>query len=152
MPFVSSIFCVVSLESILNSVLSTKVNWNWISTTWEMISTHCGTYSLSLWAVALLAIALQAEKKELSSSCFSALLSVKGSLIKFCAAAEKCYCFPRNMDCLLRLVIVKLSYFRYGNVFLVIWYQFLNLESTPEVVFYIVKRWCVTENFKTFKL
>ena len=108
---------------------------NWISTTSEIISTHCGTYSLSLWAVALLAIALQAEKKELSSSCFSALLSVKGSLIKFCAAAEKCYCFPRNMDCLLRLVIVKLSYFRYGNVFLVIWYQFLNLESTPEVVF-----------------
>ena len=83
--------------------------------------------------MALLAIALQAEKKELSSSCFSALLSVKGSLIKFCAAAEKCYCFPRNMDCLLRSVIVKLSFLRYGNVWLDIWYQVLNLESKLEV-------------------
>ena len=81
--------------------------------------------------MALLAIALQAEKKELSSSCFSALLSVKGSLIKFCAAAEKCYCFPRNMDCLLRSVIVKISFWRYDNitVCLGIWYQVLNLES-----------------------
>ena len=38
--------------------------------------------------MALLAIALQAEKKELSSSCFSALLSVKGSLIKFCCCRK----------------------------------------------------------------
>ena len=128
------IFLCVSLEPIVNSVLSAKVNWNWISTTSEMISTHCGTYSLSLWAVALLAIALQAEKKELSSSCFSALLSVKGSLIKFCAAAEKCYCFPRNMDCLLRSVIVKLSFLRYANMCLGTWYQVLNLESKLELV------------------
>ena len=134
LPFVSSIFFCVSLEPILNSILSARVNWNWISTTLEIISTHCGTYSLSLWAVALLAIALQAEKKELSSSCFSALLSVKGSLIKFCAAAEKCYCFPRNMDCLLRSVIIEISFLRYANVCLSIWSQVLNLESKLELV------------------
>ena len=134
LPFVSSICLCVSLEPILNSVLSTKANWNWISTTSEMISTHCENHSLSLWAVALLAIALQAEKKELSSSCFSALLSVKGSLIKFCAAAEKCYCFPRNMDCLLRSVIIEISFLRYANVCLSIWSQVLNLESKLELV------------------
>ena len=134
LPFISSNFFVFSLEPILNSVLRTKVNWNWISTTSEMISTHCENHSLSLWAVALLAIALQAEKKELSSSCFSALLSVKGSLIKFCAAAEKCYCFPRNMDCLLRSVIIEISFLRYANVCLSIWSQVLNLESKLELV------------------
>ena len=137
LPFISSNFFVFSLEPILNSVLRTKVNWNWISTTSEMISTHCENHSLSLWAVALLAIALQAEKKELSSSCFSALLSVKGSLIKFCAAAEKCYCFPRNMDCLLRSVIVKFSFLRYGNVCLGVWYQVFNLELKLELAFKI---------------